>query len=404
MNRRKLTETFVQKVEAKPKTCIYWDTAIVGLGLKVTNKGHKSYLIRTRCDRKQYNRSLKQADRVKLVKARSDAKSILGRIAQGENPFVEINREFKTLTQLCELFIEEYATKFKKPRSIEGDRAMLNNHIIPWLGALQPEKVTRQHIIKFTEAVADGRTAKKAKSKVRGVSKNLKGGKICANRCLALLSKIFNFGITEGHLRRFDNPVHGVRRYKEKLREEFLDKEQISALRSAFRYCRKNRTHKFKAIYVIELLLLTGARRSEINALRFEEVFLNDSLIKKIDTKVGARNIPLSKRALYILGRLKKRRRPGEVYVFSNEKGEPLCIRKTWKYLKIRAGLPDAITINSLRHTFASHAAMRGKSEYQIGNILGHKSTQTTKRYVKIGREAGREDVNDIVDGMFERN
>ena len=39
-----------------------------------------------------------------------------------------------------------------------------------------------------------------------------------------------------------------------------------------------------------------------------------------------------------------------------------------------------------------------GKNAFQIGKILGHKSMETTKRYVKIGYDTARDDV---VNGMF---
>ncbi len=43
---------------------------------------------------------------------------------------------------------------------------------------------------------------------------------------------------------------------------------------------------------------------------------------------------------------------------------------------------PADLRIHDLRHSFASHAAAGGISLIAIGGLLGHKSPQTTSRYI----------------------
>jgi integrase len=402
MTKIKLTQAIVDKATPVTTTSIYWDEHISGFGLKITTKGHKSFLIQTRVDGREYKRTLYRADLIKLEKARNEAKILLGRIASGENPFESVSTDIKTLTAFSEIYIQEHALKHKKPRSATDDQALLRNHILPWLGTLHPEKITRRQVTLFKDAVADGRTAKKARAKGICKDNRLKGGPICANRCLALLSKVFSFGIAESYLERADNPVYGIKKYKENVREEYLNLDQLNKLSRAIRRARRNRVCNIKAVYIIELIMLTGARKSEISGLLWEEVDLDSGLLRKIDTKTGARNIPLSDRAQRILHIFKKKRAPADTLVFPNAVGTPVCIRGAWKRIRELAKLPTSFTPHTLRHTLASHAAMNGKTGFQIANILGHKSMDTTKRYVKMAHDSGIEDVNDVVNGMFE--
>ena len=127
MTKIKFTQAIVDKIEPKKGTCIYWDQHIAGFGLKVTAKGHKSYLIQTRVDGREYKRALYRADLIKLEKARNKAKTLLGRIASGENPFESVSTDIKTLTAFSEVYIQEHALKHKKPRSATDDQALLRN-------------------------------------------------------------------------------------------------------------------------------------------------------------------------------------------------------------------------------------------------------------------------------------
>jgi integrase len=402
MPKHKLTQAFVDHVQPENIEIVYWDEALTGFGLKITPTGKVSYILQTRIAGKEYKRSLYKADIVKLNDARNRARALLGKIADGENPFATEQKEVGTLKKLSDKYIEEHAKKEKKPRCIEGDLALLRNHILPSLGELDPETVSRKAITKFRNAVEGGKTADLARKLGICTDNRLKGGEICANRCLALLSKIFNFADQESYIERNDNPVNKVKRYKENIRDKYLTGKQAIAFRRAIRNARKNRTHKRAAIYAIEMLMVTGARLSEVNALRWSEVSLDEGIIRKEDAKTKDRIIPLSKRAILILKVRRKACPRNAEFVFPNKLGKPICLRKTFKALRKAANLPDWFTPHILRHTFASHAAMNGKSAFQIANILGHKTMETTKRYTKFSPTSGQQDANDVLDGMFE--
>jgi integrase len=65
------------------------------------------------------------------------------------------------------------------------------------------------------------------------------------------------------------------------------------------------------------------------------------------------------------------------------------------------AGLPKVqrngksrhyITFHDLRHTFASHWAMKGGDLFKLQKILGHQSVQMTMRYAHLAPDAFRDD------------
>jgi integrase len=54
-----------------------------------------------------------------------------------------------------------------------------------------------------------------------------------------------------------------------------------------------------------------------------------------------------------------------------------------WKKVRVEAGCPD-LWIRDWRRTFASIGLSNGFSMDAIGEVLNHKSTQTTKTYAKL--------------------
>ena len=97
---------------------------------------------------------------------------------------------------------------YKKPRSIESDRANIENHVLPLIGNLKVSEVTRSDIHTLKDDISNGKSARKLKAKPRG-RRYVRGGKGIANRMLALMSKMFACAI-DWELRS-DNPASGIR-------------------------------------------------------------------------------------------------------------------------------------------------------------------------------------------------
>ncbi|MEE8409159.1 MAG: tyrosine-type recombinase/integrase, partial [Myxococcota bacterium] len=104
------------------------------------------------------------------------------------------------------------------------------------------------------------------------------------------------------------------------------------------------------------------------------------------------REVPLSKHALETLRSYRHLR--GE-YVFCQERGELLptsgCVWALRRYCRL-AGL-RRIGWHALRHSFASHMAMRGVSVKAIQELLGHSSLAMTMRYAHLSPDVRRDAV-----------
>jgi integrase len=158
----------------------------------------------------------------------------------------------------------------------------------------------------------------------------------------------------------------------------------------------------------VRLLLLTGARRSEILGSRWAEFDLDVAVWHRPHHRLKQRkdhHLPLSPAAIDILREIKAdqqtKRAAAETrgillsespFVFAGG-GAPEHIREVtnfWARLQRAAGLKH-VRLHDLRHSFASIAASSGLSLPLIGALLGHASPSTTARYAHLLDEPLRE-------------
>lgn len=136
-------------------------------------------------------------------------------------------------------------------------------------------------------------------------------------------------------------------------------------------------------IGIIRMLVLTGARLSEMLTLRWSYVDAERRTLRLPDSKTGAKTIYLSPEAVAILHDLP--RLDGNPWVFPGHiAGRHLVnIQKPWRSLRAKAGLND-VRIHDLRHSFASISIEVGGTLPIIGALLGHSQAQTTARYSHV--------------------
>ncbi len=139
---------------------------------------------------------------------------------------------------------------------------------------------------------------------------------------------------------------------------------------------------------IAKLLILTGARKSEIRKARWEHVHLEQRILTVPVSKSGkARHIPLSDEAVEVFLSIPKVE--GCPWVFpGHAPGKPLSdIFLFWNKLRRKLGL-QGIRVHDLRHTFASLLVNAGHSLYEVQKLLGHSDPRTTMRYAHLGQSS----------------
>ena len=384
---QKLTKRVVDAAHPSEKDRFLWDSELKGFGLKVTPKGRKTYLV-------QYRFKAGSTKRFTIGPhgspwtpdlARQEAIRVLADVAKGVDPAAEKARAKADMTvaALCDRYLVE-ATRSKKPRTVKMDKGRIEGHVKPLLGRKLVSAVTKLDLEKFMLDVAAGKTAKHEETSEKGY-RTARGGQGTANRTLGMLGSVFEFAIDLG-LRR-DNPVRGVKKFKEKKLNRFLSNDELARLGEALRQAEAEGVNSF-AIAAIRLLLLTGCRKNEILSLRWSEVDIGQGFLHLEDSKTGARSVPIGAPARALLSELP--RIEGNPHVICGEGGKHfVALQKVWSAIRAKAELDD-VRLHDLRHSFASMGARSGESLLVIGKVLGHSTTNATGRYAHLSDDPVR--------------
>lgn len=265
--------------------------------------------------------------------------------------------------------------------TLSSDQGRINRHIIPLLGKMRVKDVTRGDIERFQQSVAEGKTAITEKTEKSRAT--VTGGKGVATRTMGLLGGIFTFAVDRGM--RADNPVHGVKKFKENRFERFLTSEELKALGKALKKAEKEGENIF-AIAAIRLLILTGCRKNEILSLKWKHIDFERSCLRLPNSKTGAKVVPLGQAAIELLKKMPKHEGNPYVLVGDKEGTHFVALQKIWVDIRTSAGMPD-LRLHDLRHSFASVGAGSGHSLLMIGALLGHRDAKTTARYAHLAAD-----------------
>jgi integrase len=344
-----------------------------GFGLRVTAAGAKAFILNYRASGQERRLTIGGFPNWSVSRARAEARELRVRIDRGEDPLAERIALYQapTVRQLADRYSDEHLPK-KRPSSQGNDRAMLRDWIIPALG---------------TRKVASGRPSdiEELHGKI-----TRKGKPIQANRVVALLSTMFQRAVKWEY--RPDNPCKGaVDRNPEVKRKRYLSAAEIARLSMALG------EHKDRqAANAIRLLLLTGARRGEVEGARWSEFDLDAGTWVKPGSTTKQRTdhfVPLSAPALQLLNEMMGPGRDDE-YIFAVRAGH-VDLKVSWEAVREKAGLKD-VRLHDLRHSFASILVSAGATLPLVGALLGHSNVATTARYSHLTDDAQRDAVERV--------
>ena len=368
MPMRKLTQDFVQKAkpEAGKRKTDYFDTEVRGLVLEVRERS-KTFFLRYRDEHgKTRQKKLANASILPLKDARTLARQKLAQIALWEDPFAK-QEALRDVPRFAEFVEQEYLPYAKqRKRSWKTDVSLLKNHILPAIGQLYMDEISKRHMMRLFSAHRE--THKPGST----------------NRIIILCRFIFNCAIRWEVPGVRENPTAGIDLYPENNQiERFLTQEEAKRL---FEALEQSESKMLK--YIVGMLLLTGARKNEVLHARWQDFDLERRIWRIEQNKSGKRrHVPLSDGAIALLAQVP--RIEGCEYVFANpDTGRPYTqIFYAWDTARKRAGLPD-LRIHDLRHSFASFLVNSGRSLYEVQKILGHTQIKTTQRYAHLSQDS----------------
>ncbi len=381
----KFTKTAIDRAKPKADDYFLWDGELKGFGIKIARGGRKSYVCKYRAGsgRTAPTRRMTigaHGSPWTVDQARAEARKLLGRAANGEDPAKEKQQAKMQITvaALCDLYLEQ-GIGMKKASTIVTDKGRIERHIKPLLGKKRVPDVSRADIKRFLQDVANGKTSADIKTGLHGRA-IVKGGKGTASRTVGLLGGIFSYAFDCGLIET--NPVRGIKRFADKKCDRYLSQQELVALGKALRDGLSDGLNP-QALAILKLLIFTGARKGEIETLKWADLDLESGYLRFSDSKTGQKAIPLNAGALEILAYLP--RQDGSPYVFPAHRGDGHYegTPKVWRIVRAKAGL-EGVRLHDLRHSFASIAVSGGASLPIIGALLGVTPSATTQRYAHL--------------------
>lgn len=347
---------------------IYHDTHkdAAGLQLRVTSTA-KTFFVQKRVNGTPERVTLGRFPDTTIEQARKNAAEIQAVIAKGESPAEKkrTDRAEMTLAKFWEVYMERYSRVRKKPRTAQEDEKTYRNYLAP-LGSRKLSKISKQDCQRLHHDIA---------AKTSGAT---------ANRAMAVLSGALGVAQDWGYLSG-DNPAKSVKRFKEISRDRFIQPDEMPRFWQAL-LDEPNRD--FADAFMVSLL--TGMRRADVLAMRWEQVSLDRAEWRIPDPKNGEPlTVPLVGE---VVGLLQERRqaKPGEwVFPGDGKSGHLTEPKAAWKRILDRAGIGD-LRLHDLRRTLGSSMAAAGVNTITTARTMGHKTLSMALRYQQLGTDPRR--------------
>jgi integrase len=273
--RKVLTDRYLKNLKLAPpgKRPITWDAVVPGLGIRVTDKGHATFVLGARFPgRKHFTpRELGEYGALRLEQARGQARKWLALIAAGIDPrehaeeqkLTEQRRRANSFEAVTEEFLRLHVVgpNPAHPRQSKGrevERDIRKEFIARW-GKRPITSITPHDFVAVIDEVV------------------ARGSPYQARNLYGYAQRIFNWAIGRGVYGITNSPLDRMRPRdligEKKPRTRTLNDPEIVAFRGAI----ERLGYPYGPLFL--LLLLTGQRKSEIAEARWREIDLKARLL-----------------------------------------------------------------------------------------------------------------------------
>lgn len=285
------------------------------------------------------------------------------KLARGESIDKLATQQDQLFKDFAEQWFKEYVVSNNKPSEQRSKRYVLNSSLIPFFGKIPVGGITSYHTERF-----------KAHWVKKGVSnKTIKNHLTILNTCLAAAYEWLELDGTPPKIKWPKcNPS----------RTDHLSPDECELLISHAKGLVRE---------MILTALRTGMRQGEIKGLQWSSIDWENRIVAVRHSRDDRAKIlvsPKSNRERHIpldvdVYETLYNRKRGTGYVFLDSDKQPLDYHRMERRLTKAcedAGLRK-IGWHTLRHTFASHLAMKGVPITAVQQLMGHSNITTTMRY-----------------------
>lgn len=142
---------------------------------------------------------------------------------------------------------------------------------------------------------------------------------------------------------------------------------------------------------LFELIYSCGLRISEAAGLTFQQLYLEEKLLRVFGKRRKERLVPFGEEALSWMVRYLTEARPllekhgKSDFVFLNQEGRGITRKGIWKrFSQIRAKSGVKAKVHTFRHSFATHLLAGGADLRTVQELLGHADIATTQIYTHV--------------------
>jgi integrase len=333
---------------------IEWDSEMPGFGYRLRTSGdgkvRRSWVVQYRRAGSTRRLLLGAGEVLSAEQARAAAKTILAKVALGEDPQADKTARRHKDGHTVRALVGEYLASKEgtiRPRTLRSLAAYLNGSYFKPLHGMPVDAVTRRDVAARLIAITRAH------------------GSIVAARARGALSTFYTWAMGNGLAEI--NPTVGTLKPKDaEPRERVLSDQELAAIWRA--------SGDDAYGQVIKLLILTGARRAEVGGMRWSELKHGAWTIPAERSKNGRQHVlPLMPPALDIIKSVP--RRVSRDHLFGTRSPDGLSHWHAKAELDQRLG--DAVgdwRVHDIRRTVATRMADLGVQPHVIEAVLNHQS------------------------------
>lgn len=364
----KLSAFVIQTTVCPPgkNKVVLYDESVTGFVAEIRAGGGATYALRYRDEhgsQKQYR--IGNVNDLSFDRAKREAVKLRSRVVVGDDPAIEKKqkRSVPTFAELAIKYLAHVRTYQRDPATAE--RHMRLRLVKRW-GKMRLTEIHQTDVAEWFGELA---------------AQELKPATI--ERTRVIFSHAFKLAKQWGIHGAETNPIVGIARPPlNNAIERYLTTEEVERLRAAVEGS-KNTQLK----YIVGLLLLTGARVSELLNSKWTDFDLDRQTWRIGLSKTGrSRHVPLSKAAVEIIGQMPRFADCPFLVPNPSTKLPFRGVFVSWDNARKAAGLPD-VRIHTLRHSAASFMINGGIDLFTVGRVLGHANHKTTMRYSHLAND-----------------